>query len=201
MMSVVILAGGLSTRMGADKAFLQYNGKYFVELVKDQATKVSSDILIAVGERKIADFEFLLSDSRVKILHDRFKLSNPLGGMFTGFREAKNAYIATIACDHPKIRSEVLEFLYEKAQNQSAAVPVWEADKIEPLCAVYNVNEAISASARVIQEGTGSPRNMVAALEKVIYVSMSEIRRFDKDLDSFYNINSMEDYSRLRKAR
>jgi molybdenum cofactor guanylyltransferase len=199
MMSAIILAGGKSSRMGTDKAFLKYRGKYFIELLKEQARKVSDDVIIAIGEKDRGKFEFLLNDGGVTILNDKFNISNPLGGMITGFDQANKVYAATIACDLPRAQSRVLEFLYKKAQNHSAAIPMWADNKIEPLCAVYQVEEARQAALETVNSRNGGPRNMVLKMKDVCFVSVSEFQACDKDLGSFLNINSEEDYSNLTK--
>lgn len=201
MSSVIILAGGRSSRMGTDKAFLEFRGRYFIELIVDKALKVSDDVVITIGDKCQGDFELVSSDNRIRILSDVYNLANPLGGLLTGFDQVKNAYAAVVACDLPMVRSEVLEFLYERALNHSAAIPRWEAERIEPLCAVYKVDDAIAAARKIISEGRNGPRNMVAKLKDPCYVQITELRGCDKDLASFQNINSAEDYSNLINDR
>ena len=51
--SVVILCAGMSTRMGEDKTFLEFNGKKAIELILKKAKKCKiADIIIVAGKNK-----------------------------------------------------------------------------------------------------------------------------------------------------
>jgi molybdopterin-guanine dinucleotide biosynthesis protein A len=82
--------------------------------------------------------------------------------------------------------------------RNSAAIPIWENNDAEPLCAVYELEQAQQAVAKELRLGKLGPKNLVAQLAAVNYVPVSKIREYDPLLESLVNINSREDYSRLQ---
>lgn len=75
-------------------------------------------------------------------------------------------------------------------------VPLWPNGYIEPLHSVYNVSAALRASEAATEGGNLRISNMIERLERTIYVPVEELRRFDPDLLTFFNINSKEDLKR-----
>jgi molybdenum cofactor guanylyltransferase len=197
--SVIILAGGKSQRMGSDKAFLTYQGKPFVQLIGEEMIEISNDVVVVIGKKSEDAFKTFL-DQSIRILRDDYEFGNPIGGLLTGFSHAKHRYGAVIACDSPLVKGKVIEFLRVSVRKHSAAIPIWENDAIEPLCAVYDLEEARTAIAKELRLGRMGPKNMVAQLERVNYVSVLKIREIDPLLESLANINSMEDYIRLQNG-
>jgi molybdopterin-guanine dinucleotide biosynthesis protein A len=195
-LSIIILAGGNSQRMGSDKAFLIYRGKSFVQLMAEEMMKISNDVIVVIGKKGVDNFRAVL-DSSVTILKDELELGNPIGGMVTGFSHAKYRYAAALGCDSPLVKHGVIKYLCDSAQKHSASVPIWENNDTEPLCAVYELEQALQAVANVLRLGKMGPKNLVAQLADVNYVPVSKIRKYDPMLESLVNINSREDYIRL----
>ena len=180
--------------MSSDKAFLIYRGKTFVQLIVEEMMKISNDVIVIIGQKSEDDFRVVL-DCSVRILKDELELENPIGGMVTGFSHAKYRYAAALACDSPLVKYAVIKYLFESAQEHSASGPTWENNDTEPLCAVYELEQAQQAVAKVLRLGKFGPRNLVAQLADVNFVPVSRIREYDPLLESLININSREDYN------
>ncbi|MDA4111589.1 MAG: molybdenum cofactor guanylyltransferase [Thaumarchaeota archaeon] len=195
-LSLIVLAGGKSQRMGSDKAFLIYRGKSFVQLIVEEMMKISNDTIVVIGQKGEDNFRDVL-DRSVRILKDELELGNPIGGMITGFSHAKYRYAAVLACDSPLVKHAVIKYLCDSAQEHSASVPIWENNDTEPLCAVYDLEQALIAVTKVLRLGKMGPKNLLAQLADVNYVPVSRIREYDPLLESLVNINSREDYIRL----
>lgn len=195
---IAILAGGKSTRMKSDKAFLAYRGNSFISQVAAEATRVCDDVLVIIGEKDKRRFEADLG-REMGIANDAYHLGAPLGGMMTAFDIFEDGYAAVVACDSPLVKGEVLETLRDSAVSHSAAVPVWESGKIEPLCSVYEVKEARRASLRAVESGRIRVRDMIALLDDVNYVPVSRLRTVDPTLDSLVNVNTPDDLGALEQ--
>ena len=199
--SVVILAGGRSERMGHDKAFLTHKGRQFISIISEKMLEISSDVIVAIGAKEPRTFESAL-EKRVRILNDNQYLMNPMGGILSALARTRNEYTAIVACDSPLVKTEVIRFLFEEARYADAAVPIWEDGyRIEPLCAVYNAKEAVRAGMAALEDGKIGPKHMVSYLREVKYLPMSRLRTYDPQLSSFLNINTQDDYLRLREDR
>lgn len=195
-LSVAVLAGGRSTRMRSDKAFLSLNGRSFISIIADEASRVSSDVLVVIGGKEKERFRADLG-ARARIVNDSHRLGTPLGGMLTAFETFTDGYAAVVACDAPLIKGEVLEALNESAASRSAAVPLWETGRMEPLCSVYDVREARKASLSAISTGRVRCIDMVSLLPDVNFVPVSDLRPIDAALGSLVNVNTPEEFRAL----
>ena len=209
MISAILLAGGKSSRMGRDKAFLEYDPASFVYRIANELLKISDDLMVVIGKKDKTLFEHALEglsgggpevefDHRLRILNDQYDLQNPLGGMLTGFVNARNRYTAIVGCDMPLVKSRVLEYLYSHIFGYDCCIPINEENNnVEPLCSVYNVKRSIEASFLAIEDGNVGPKRFVSYLSRVNYVPISKIRAIDPDLDSIVNINYPREYEEL----
>mgnify|MGYP001626509049 CR=1 FL=1 len=50
-LSAAVLAGGRSSRMGIDKAFLRFNGRPFVQVIAEKLSSFSDDVMVIVGRK------------------------------------------------------------------------------------------------------------------------------------------------------
>lgn len=198
-LSAVVLAGGMSLRMGTDKSFLRYHGIPFVTLISDKMMKISDDVVVVIGRKDERDYRGIV-DGRVRIAKDAYNLRTPLAGLATGFGLAKHSYAVAVGCDTPLVNHDLLEYLSERARGRSAAVPIWrDIGRLEPLVSVYKGSEAIEAARDTIGRGKLGCTEMISSLRDVDYVDVSELKRFDPGLLTFLNINSKEDYDALLK--
>ena len=129
--SMIILAGGASSRMGRDKSDLTIDGKTFLEMQIEKGEKLGiSDILLSGyhGENKY----------KYPIIPDRFPGKGPLGGLEACFRKAKNPYCLVLGVDVPLVPAEELAALIRQSMHSDAkAVILSHGGHEEPLMGVY----------------------------------------------------------------
>lgn len=127
----VVLAGGKSTRMGQDKAFLEVDGKpllvHAIERLKPHVRE-----LIVVGDpRKYGRLW-------PEVLPDEIPGMGPLGGIVTAMGAARFERLLVLAVDVPGVNDRLLERLTrELPEEADALVPRHGAD-LEPLVAAYH---------------------------------------------------------------
>lgn len=195
----VVLAGGKSTRMGVDKAFLKYCGRTFIEIVVGRALTLTPRVVVCVGQKDRSPFEALLPKG-VVVVNDEKSFGTPLAGLLTGFRVLGGGRAALLGCDMPLIRAEALRLVAELSIGHSAAVPRWPDGEVEPLFAVYDVPATLEAAERALRFGELSLKGLLERLEGVRYVGVDELRAVDPALESLVNVNTPEEYRAL-KAR
>lgn len=188
-----MLAGGRSSRMGVDKAFLKYCGRSFIEIVVGRALSLGGRVVVCVGGKDKSVFEALLP-KRVKVLNDVVELGTPLSGLITGFRFLGWGMSALLGCDMPLVKVSALRHLAGLAQGHSAAVPRWPGGDVEPLFAVYDVRATLGAAELAVRAGRLGLRHLLGYLPDVRYVDVGELRVFDPELESLFNVNTPEDY-------
>src|SRR5579875_3063786 len=191
-LSAAVLAGGNSSSMGTDKAFLSINDQYFIQIIARELGKITNRIVIVIGEKEPAKFRKAIG-SNIPIINDTYKVKNPMGGMVSAFED----YVAVVACDLPLLKSELVSKLYSIAKGHDAAVPVWNNGDLEPLCAVYSSKEGLAVGKKLIEKGIIGCRNLVKSMKDVVYTATDELRDVDKELLSFKNINTERAYKEV----
>lgn len=164
-LSMIILAGGLSTRMGRDKAGLLLQGKTFLELQIDKGRTLGiQDILVSGYRGEI---------SGVRLIRDRYEQKGPLGGLEAALREAKETQCLVLGVDIPLVPAEELQNLIREAEENVTraggrairATILEHNNRQEPLIGVYDTSLADEMEREVLF-GKGS---VFALLRKTGY--------------------------------
>ena len=196
MRSGVVLAGGKSTRMLAEKGLISLKGKPLILWVMEELSKVVDEIIVSVSSSPSSELLKVLGPSVIVIKDERPEMG-PVEGLYSSFLTAKGDYVAVAPCDSPFIKKEIYDLLFTKAKHKDGAVPV-EGKFYEPLHAVYRREPFLSSLHRVIVEGKSKPIDTYCYLE-LEFVKKSEIQEIDPTLLSFTNINTNDDMKKLRR--
>lgn len=125
-----ILAGGKSTRMGRDKAFVALEGRTLLARVLELARSVAPDVRIVGDSQKFAAF--------APVVEDVFPDCGPLGGIHAALRASSTELNLILAVDVPFVSVTFLDYLIGRAQGASGVVTVARSGGgWQPLCAVY----------------------------------------------------------------
>lgn len=144
-LSAFILAGGKSTRMGTDKAFVTLDGRTLLARALELARSVTLEVRIVGDAEKFAFF--------APVVEDVFPGCGPLGGIHAGLRASQTALNLILAVDLPFVSPALLQFLIARAGNSMATVTVPRAwGGWQPLCAVYR-REFADAAEKALREG------------------------------------------------
>src|SRR5579862_800424 len=111
-----VLAGGQSTRMGADKAFLQLNGHTLLERALQTVSAVASAVWILGGREKFGVFG--------NVIEDEFPDHGPLGGIHAALRASHADLNLILAVDMPFVDARFLEYLVQRAGAKAAVVTI-----------------------------------------------------------------------------
>jgi len=182
--SLVILAGGLSRRMGRDKAALPAGDGTLIEhLARRLAPAVDETIIAGGSERPALD--------GVRTVDDRYPRLGPLAGMHAGLTAARFPYAFVVGCDLPDVEPGLVGLLKALAEDYEAVVPRIDG-RPEGVCALYQRALASRIEA-LLTAGERSVRTLLAA-SQVRYVAPGELRAVDPALRSFRNINTLAEY-------
>jgi molybdopterin-guanine dinucleotide biosynthesis protein A len=129
--TAVLLAGGRSTRMGADKAFLRLGNELLIERQLRCLRETGAGELLISGRAGV-DY----SPFGVPILYDSQPDSGPLAGLAAALRAAASEMVLVLAVDLPEMTSAMLRKIISAAKAQSGCVPVVSGG-FEPLAAIY----------------------------------------------------------------
>ncbi len=185
----VILVGGKSRRMGQDKAFLEVDGKPIFERVLAVFGEHFARVVL-VGDRaeRFAGYG-------LPVLPDIYPGSS-LGGLYTGLLHAATEYIFVSSCDIPFPNGDVLRYLCSLRNGYDAVVQT-NANGYEPLFALYSKNclEPIRA---LLDSGDFCAYAYYPQV-RVRYVPYEELAHLDRDGRAFLNINTPEEFAKLKE--
>ena len=193
MRTGLILIGGMAKRAGGFPKYLFRVGELsFLERQIIIMRECTEEILvISRDEEQIAS---LPKHPGVIQICDIKKGIGPSGGIQAGAYYAKGEYFFVTACDMPMISCQIISFLFESSAGYDAAVPLWEDGKIEPLCAVYRAEAVLQYYKK------SSARRLTSLVENINakMIPVIELRKFDKDLKTFLNINDIASFEDLK---
>jgi len=177
-----VLAGGKSSRMGADKGLVDFRGKKMIEHVI-YSLGLSYPISIISDNQEYRQFGH-------NVYTDIYKNCGPLGGIHSALYNSNAGWNIVMSCDLPFVTSDFLLFLLKKIKGNlcDAIVPVHDS-KVEPMCALYCKSSLPKIETLILKKEL----KMQAVLEKLntIYVEVPK-EKFDAGL-LFRNINSPAD--------
>jgi molybdopterin-guanine dinucleotide biosynthesis protein A len=132
--SIAILAGGQSRRMGRDKAFLMLAGKPMVQHVIDAASQLRLPInLIANDIERYSVFG-------LPVHADLKPGGGALGGIYTALVVSETPSVLCLACDMPFVSPDLLRFLINQRRDSVDVVIPQVRGRLQSLHAVYHQN-------------------------------------------------------------
>src|ERR1700694_3196157 len=128
--SLVILAGGLSRRMGRDKASLPAADGTLIEHLARRLAPVVDETIVAGGSG-------LPTLPGVRMVDDLYPGLGPLAGIQAGMRAARSTRVWVVACDLPDVDPALASLLLGLAGDVDAVVPRIDSEP-QGVCAVYD---------------------------------------------------------------
>lgn len=181
-LSMIVLAGGRSRRMGTDKSDLVYKERTFLDIQVKKGEQLGIDDILVSGYRG--------AGCEGRIVMDRFVDKGPLGGLEACLRQAVHDRCLVLSVDTPLVPvAELQRLIQQDRQGSDLATILQHGQEQEPLIGIYRTQLA-DAMAEVLEEGRGS---VFAFLKKIgygVYQSRGESAQFG-------NINEKTDYQRL----
>ena len=183
--SAFVLAGGKSSRMGVDKAFVEYEGQTLLARALDLAHSVASDVRIVGNRHKFSVFAPVVED----IFHD----CGPLGGIHAALRASPTENNLMLAVDTPFLSLQFLRYLIEQARAapEAAVVIASVGGGWQPLCAIYR-RIFVDPAETALRAGHNKIDRLFANLHTRI-IDDRELKSAGFSLDMFGNLNTPEE--------
>lgn len=129
--TIAILAGGASQRMGRDKAMLEIEGDPLLLRIVRAAQGTGEPVMI-VGRDRPDEWP----EPEVRFVSDDVKGIGPLGGLATALRSS-GTDVVLLACDMPMVTTGAIAWLIDHVDDASRGIVVRNGDRLEPLFAFY----------------------------------------------------------------
>jgi len=187
-----VLAGGKSSRMGSDKAFLQLGDETLLSRALLTAGAVAGEVRIVGNARKFAAFG--------EVIEDAYRGQGPLGGIHAALSSSPTELNLVLAVDLPFVGREFLQYLLLRAHESDAIVTVPRAGGgLQPLCAAYRCGFAEVAE-RSLRAGNNKIDSLFATVQTCV-IEEDELVRAGFSAEMFRNLNTPEDLEKAKSLR
>jgi molybdopterin-guanine dinucleotide biosynthesis protein A len=181
-----LLAGGMSTRMGTDKAFLNFDGQSLLDRALIAMQTVCNRVTIVGDPSKFANYE------AGSVIADIFPGCGPLAGIHSALVHSVAELNLMLAVDIPFVTAELLSFLFAVAEKNAAVVTVPRVnDGLQPLCAVYRRDFAAAAE-RALRAGNYKIDALFSSVSTHV-IEAAEMAAAGFSARNFFNVNTPQD--------
>lgn len=134
--SIYILAGGKSSRMGSDKGLLMLNGKPMIQYIIDTVTNLNGSVAIISNNEAYASFG-------LPVYPDLIENKGPVGGIYTALSNSTTDLNLILSCDTPFISLKLIQSLIQNSKNVDVCIPSFKG-RVHPLIGVYKTRTITS---------------------------------------------------------
>jgi len=188
----VILAGGQSSRMGSNKALLPYRGGRFIEAIYRQLSELFLEVLLVTNNPEQYDF------FHCRKVADLYPGMGALAGLHSGLYHSNTPHVFAVACDMPYLASSLIRRLAGLRQEVDVVIPEGDAG-LEPLHAIYG-QRCLAPMEHALKNNRKRIISFFPEVTVRTYCS-AEVALLDPAFDSFRNINTPDDYFRMRSEK
>ncbi|MCB9014065.1 MAG: molybdenum cofactor guanylyltransferase [Bacteroidales bacterium] len=182
-LSGILLAGGKSSRMGTDKAFIPYENRFLYEYSLKILENFCSEIIISSSDNRFKATQY-------KCYPDEQPGLGPITGLYTCLKRIKNDSALVLPCDLPFINRETVQYLIAQKGSNEITVALNHDQKAEPLVGIYS-RSLLPLLEKMIREQNFKMQNLLRiASAKLISIP-------DVPVNAFRNINTREDLDRI----
>jgi molybdenum cofactor guanylyltransferase len=190
-LTAFILAGGKSTRMGADKAFVILGGQTLLARALNITHSITPNVRIVGDPAKFA--------AVAPTVADIFPNCGPLGGIHAALRSSQTDLNLILAVDVPFVSPALLQYLIQRARNNAASVTVAQTGGgYQPLCAIYR-RKFVEAAEQSLQAGRYKIDALFAPTSTQI-ITQEELGRAGFSPNQFRNLNTQQELADASKS-
>ena len=182
--SLLIIAGGNSSRMKQDKRFIEINGITMLENILTKALNENFKKILLCVEKSLPDVEKLALKYNVDMVFDKFRNTGAMGGLSEGLSNISTDWALAVSCDMPFFDFKTMKPLLDNLTN--SRVVMFDH---QPLAAFYH-HSMSSVFKNSLHDGN---RKLQFAINQVPH----KILQVDAEA-TFFNVNTPAD---LRLAR
>ena len=189
MLTVVIQAGGASSRMGEDKALKPFLGRPLIQRVIERLSPLADEVIVTTN--RPVDYAFL----NLRLVADLKPGRGALGGLYTAIASASDPFVAVVACDMPFASPVFFESARRLIVQEGADVVVAKTEEgYEPFHALYRRETCLPAIEAAIAADQWKVISWFSQV-KVRVLTPDEMKGFDPSGLCFWNLNTPEEFS------
>jgi len=190
MRTVCIQAGGMSSRMGEDKALKAFLGFSLIQRVIDRLSPIADELIVTTNRPEA--YSFLQNRLIPDLIPDR----GALGGLYTAVASASHDIVAVVACDMPFANAKLIEAMSRLLVEKEMDVVIAKTEHgYEPLHAVYRRKTCVPAIESAIESDLWKVVAWFPQV-KVYEMTTEEVQTFDSQNLAFWNVNTPEEFAK-----
>lgn len=181
----LVLAGGRSTRMGEDKALLNWHGKEQMYYLADLLRKYCNEVFISCRSEQASTI-----DKKYKVITDEYEDAGPLAAIVSAFHQDKNCGWLIVACDLPLLEADTIQYLFHQ-RNVTFVATAFQSphnNLPEPLVAIWEP-AALPMLETAVSQGRYSPQSVL------MNAKIKMIR--SPDSNALLNVNTPEEKEKV----
>ena len=183
----LVLAGGKSSRMGADKSEIQYHGQVSQQIYASNLLKnfCGENVFLSKKEAKHSE-----KSLEIRIIEDTFLGIGPMGGILSAFQKYPNVAWLVVACDLPFLTEKSLRQLVDSRNPFKLATTFKspENDFPEPLISIWEP-KAYPKLLQMLAYGYDCPRKTLINSDIQLLINDQE--------NELQNINTVEQFEKV----
>jgi molybdopterin-guanine dinucleotide biosynthesis protein A len=193
LLTVVIQAGGMSSRMGEDKALKLFLGRPLIQHVIERLDSIADEIIVTTN--RPAEYGFL----NTRLAPDLKPGRGALGGLYTAIESAAHPLVAVIACDMPFASKMLIAGATRLMVEEEADVVIAKTDEgYEPFHALYRRESCLPAIEAAIEADQWKVISWFPKV-RVRELTPQEVNRFDPSGLCFWNLNTPQEFEEAEK--
>ena len=179
--SLLIIAGGRSSRMGVDKRFVEIGGVSLLETILRKSAAIEFAEKFLCVEDELPALTELATRYGARLLVDEIKNSGPLSALANGLGRIKTQWALAVSVDMPFFEFDSVAKLTERFSTVQAVLPEIDG-RAQPLAGFYR-RELSEFFRREVLNGR---RKIMAAVKKIPH----ELAVVEDDV-TFFNVNTV----------
>lgn len=185
--TVQIMAGGKSSRMGRDKAGVELGGKTLLERALETWKGFGAAVQLSVGPAERST----LAPEGVRPVADVYPERGPLGGLHAGLLACGTELLLLTAVDSPFVTRELAEALVEAGGSIPGDAYVYSLEgRPQPLFGLYR-KSCLPAAEALLKAGENKMGRLLERVQTVYLLGAGQERQF-------VNVNTPEELERAR---
>jgi molybdopterin-guanine dinucleotide biosynthesis protein A len=193
-LSAAVLAGGQSSRMGTDKAFLPLieGGEPMLGTVIGHLHHVAQEVIVIANDRERYE------RFGTRVVPDLIPGGGALAGIHAGVHHARYDHCLIVACDMPFLNVALLQWMASQPRDFDVLIPLIPGESrqsrngfvFQTLHAIYGKQCLPAIEARAADGN----RQVIGFFESVRVrpISLEAILLHDPERNSFFNANTPE---------
>lgn len=196
-LSCVVQAGGLSSRMGCDKARMLFCGEPLIERVLGRLAQVAGELVVTTSRpSELAYLEERAFGGLVpRVVADLEGSAGAMRGIASSLAAARLPLAAIVACDMPFVSPELIGSLSDRVKEGPLDVCVPREERgIEPLCAVWRRQTCAPVARELLDQDRQRIRCLIDQVHAG-YLDEPQIVEVAGSTLCFENVNTPEEFA------